>query len=194
MENEAEKFLQQYIHFCRSTMRTANEIKRDLGRLLSLPMVKQVTFANPSVIKHTIIVGLKPLVLKNPRTGRRHFIGHFVAYLSREHRNPEWYANFELVNLTPLRHTTEENYNGIPYQSTNHYHHPHMTEETHEDLGPIAYICISRGKPPIYRYIREGRLDHAVELITNLLQTLGPNQPFCDIKHWPQPSKQRKTR
>lgn len=172
--NNAEKFLQQYIHFCRSPLRTAKDIKADLGRLSTLPMVAQMAFAHKAKIRSTLLVALRPLALTDPNTGRRHFIGNFVVYITRHHNNPDWMANFELVNLNPVYRDSET----ICF-------HPHMLVEAHPEIGDVAQICIANGRYPIFQYIRKGQLDVATELIINLLRSLGPYNPFYDISHWP---------
>jgi hypothetical protein len=166
-------FVEKYVSFCASPLRDKGEIREDLAKLIAQPMVKILAFVDETIMPSTLMVGLKTLFLRNPDTGLVHYIGNFIVYITRYRDYPEWVANFELVNLNPT------------YRDQTPFYHPHMREKEHSPLGKVAQICISRGRYPIFQYIRKGELHFAMELIINLLQSLGPDVAFYNIKHWP---------
>jgi hypothetical protein len=165
-------FIEKYVSFCASPLRGEEEIRDDLAKLIAQPMVKMLAFVDKNIMRSTLMIGLNPLYLRNPETNLLHFIGNFIVYVSRYRDYPVWVANFELVNLNPVS------------RGDSVYYHPHMLEDD-RDYHKVAYICISRGRYPIFQYIRKGELHFAMELITNLLYSLGPDAPFYDIRHWP---------
>lgn len=177
----AKLFLTKYTEFCWSPLRSEEAIRGDLARLMKLPMVKSLAFADDKKIRGTLMVGLEPLIIKDPDTGRYHFIGNFIVYITRYRKYPEWAAGFRLVNLNP------QYSGGKPT-----YFHPHMLINDDPEIGNVADICISRGRFSIFQYIRKGQLDLAVELIANLLESLGPNTAYHHINKWPRAKFWRK--
>lgn len=169
-----QEFIEKYLAFCSSPLRSRDDILADLSRLSALPMVKLMAFANESQVKSTLMIGLKPLVIVDPKTNREHFIGNFIVYITRYREYPVWTANFRLVNLNPA-----------VCEDGCQYYHPHMSTKPDSELDTVAHICISEGRFPIYQYIRRGQLDAAMELIINLLHSLGPNAAFMPINEWP---------
>lgn len=176
----ANLFLQQYIDFCQSPLRDKEDIEADLARLAALPMVKLLAFADDTKIPNTLMIGLRPLIIQDPKTQKDHFIGNFIVYITRYREYPVWQSDFELVNLNP------QYVNGYP-----EHFHPHMTIRDHAHLGNVAYICIQEGQYNIFQYIRRGQLDLAMILIINLLHSLGPNAPFKPINEWPLARKRK---
>lgn len=173
-KDSGQQFLTTYLEFCRSPLRGDEDVMADLDRLRRLPMVKVLAFADDTKVRGTLMIGLKTLIIKDPDTGQYHYIGDFIVYITRYRIYPEWVVDFRLVNLNPVYR------NGKPT-----YFHPHMTIGQDPEIGNVAKICISRGRSPIFNYIRKGQLDLAMELIANLLQSLGPDHPFYPINEWP---------
>jgi hypothetical protein len=168
-------FIEKYIEFCQSPLHTNDDIRQGLDRLVKLPLVELLAFADESKIRSTLMIGLRPVIIMRPSTGRRHRVGSFIVYLTRYRDYPAWVAMFRLVNTDGM----------VMHEINGRCYHPHMRLKSDSEIGEVADLCISRGQSPILNCVRKGQLDRATALIINLLHSLGPHTAYCDISAWP---------
>ena len=191
----SEAFFENYALLCASPLREQPEIAEELITLLNHPFVVNVAFYdNGYRVPNTLIVGTKDIILRSKEDGRRHRIGAFQIFLTRTRIGRIWEVDFRLRNVNGAQTSMYEGALNPDGESPpvdmefkkNYYMHPHMVATRIEDYPfPVAEICISAGQYQIFQHIRKGEMHRAVELIVDLLHSLGPDAAYLDLECWP---------
>lgn len=176
-KKDVERMLRvQYLHFCKSPLRSHKQILEEYEELKAHPRVTNLGFLKP----HILMVGTDKIIINS--NGIKYLIGEFIIFLIRKENKGYFEVDFRFQNVT----NPVTDLGGVDGYSPV-YMHPHIVAGESGELGCAnGPLCISKGQFGIYQHLRKGEIYQATDQLIRILEIYPTGKAYHEVWYWPQ--------